>query len=130
MAFWMDPFLLFLCGLAAALLRKKLFFNSTRFVPLVSALVLLLFWTVSIGMFCNLGFLRWAWEGCGARSGTEWMVNGGLLSLVEPGSSYSALSGEGMFLSIFMFALYPLYLWLGVRAGERLFRGPLETRPS
>jgi hypothetical protein len=58
------------------------------------------------------------------------MVNGGLLSLVEPGSSYSALSGEGMFLSIFMFALYPLYLWLGVRAGERLFRGPLETRPS
>ncbi|MEM2865996.1 MAG: hypothetical protein QXM46_02775 [Candidatus Hadarchaeales archaeon] len=130
MAFWMDPFLLFLCGLAVSLVRKKLFFNSRLFVPLLSSLVILLFWVVSVGMFCNLGFLEWAWKGCGARSGTEWMINGGILSLVEPGSSFNTLSPEGMFLSIFMFALYPLYLWLGVRVGERIFRTPLESRPS
>ncbi|TDA32051.1 MAG: hypothetical protein DSO02_05870 [Hadesarchaea archaeon] len=127
MAFWMDPFLLFLCGLAVALVRKKLFFNSRLFTPLLFVLVILLFWVVSIGMFCNLNFLKWAWKGCGAQSGTEWMINGGIFSLVSPGSSFQTLSPEGMFLSIFMFVLYPLYLWLGIRAGERLFKTPLES---
>lgn len=127
MAFWMDPLLLFLSGMAIVLVKKKLFFNSTRFIPIVSAAVMVLFWVVSISMFCNLEIARSAWEVCGAESGTEWMLNGGILNVVEAGATFSTLSPELMFVCIFMFVVYPIYLWLGLLVGNKIFKTPLGT---
>ncbi len=72
------------------------------------------FLITSISLYLNLGWTRWIWELCRARSGRDWMVNSGVLSIDE-----TRIGPRGHVLSALIFATYPLWLWLGLRAGRR-----------
>lgn len=121
MAFWMDPLLLIGAGLIVARIGKKWMYNSTSFIPTVSAVVLFLFYFVSVGMFCNLSIVEPAWKALGCGSGTEYMVNGFIFDFVSPGAPWTSLSSWAMFFCIIMFVLYPFWLWSGIALGRRAF---------
>lgn len=121
MAFWMDPILLIIAGLAVSWVSRKWFKQVKQFTLIASAMVLFVFFFVSIGLFVNLEILQGAWESLGAASGTEYMINGIILPIASTGTSWTNLSPWAMFSSIFLFVLYPFWLWLGIIAEKKLF---------
>ncbi len=121
MAFWMDPLLLIASGVIIAYIAKKWMYNSDTFVPCISALLLAVFFFISVGLFCNIGMLESTWELMGAESGTEYMVNGIIFNIVAPGAYWGDISGWGMFACIIMFVLYPFWLWAGIVLGRKMF---------
>lgn len=132
--FWLDPFLLLGCGLGTALLAKHVFYKERFvdqvFVPGATVLVMIVFWGVAIGMFCNLQMpiANLFYRTCGAQTGTEFMVNGGLFHAVKPGATLKDLSNGLMFWCIFMFVIYPLWFWVGLVLGRLLVgRNPRQT---
>ncbi len=121
MAFWMDPALLIVAGLVVSWVSRKWFNKSKKFTLAASGFVLFVFFFVSIGLFVNLSVLQGAWQSLGAESGTEYMINGIILPLVSSGTSWTTLSSSVMFLSIFLFVLYPFWYWLGMISEEKFF---------
>lgn len=127
--FWIDPFLLIAAGVFIAILAKRVFYEEKEaaWVYGSSAVILFVFLFVSIGMFCDLRIMgRFAQpfydmlEGQGA-TGTAFMVNGGLLHILPKNATLADVPHGLMFTCIFMFVLYPAYLWLGVVLGRLLF---------
>ncbi len=127
--FWIDPLLLLGSGLLIALIAKRKFYKETQslWVPAFSGAVLAGFLFVSIGMFADLPLLRGLLqpvydlvEGPGA-SGTAVMLNGGLWRIIPRTAGTAAVPPGWMLASVFMFVLYPAYLWVGVVLGRLLF---------
>lgn len=76
--------------------------------------VLAVFLVTSISLYFDLGWTKWLWKLCRARSGRDWMLNSGVLRLdyEEVGTGTHAAAAA-------LFALYPLWIHLGRRAGAR-----------
>lgn len=129
MAFWMDPILLIVIGIAVAYISKKWLYNIRFFVPLISVLALFVFLLVSVGLFFNLSMWESTWIMLGSESGTEYMVNGIILNLVQPGVSWTDLSAWAMFTATILFILYPFIYWGGLAIGWKVFgEYPWEPR--
>lgn len=136
--FWIDPIMLFVCGIVIALIAKYLFYEGPREAAWIygaSFVVIFVFWFVAIAMFCNfdreIGFAGITLntftqkfydmiEGPGA-SGTAFMLNGGIWDILPKDATLADVPPGWMFLCIWMFALYPVYLWFGIMLGRLLF---------
>ena len=79
----------------------------------VAAATIGVFLITSISLYLNLGWTRWIWEACRARSGRDWMINSGVLRIDE-----TKVGTRGHVVSALIFATYPLWLRLGMRAGR------------
>lgn len=129
-SFFLDPGLLILSGclivwVTVRILYKK--FGRRKFIPLFSFITIMVFYIISIGLYFNASWLSGFVNFCSwlplfgeARSGYDWMINSGVFSLTEqidPNNSpfYVHL------LAGFLYTLYPLWLYLGVRLGYILF---------
>ena len=81
--------------------------------PAFGAATIAVFWGVSIPLYLNQAWTRPLWRACRARSGRDWMLNSGVLRIEHEraGTATHAVSA-------LIFATYPLWLWLGWRAGR------------
>lgn len=121
MAFWMDPFIMLACGIVIAYLAKRWFHRHPHFVYVAGALTMLVTYIIAGGLFVNWSLLEPIWTFLGADSGTEFMIDGIILPIAEPGMTYTDLGPLGMGLSIVIFAVYPAFLALGVVLGRLLY---------
>ena len=80
----------------------------------VAAGTMAVFWGVSIPLYLNQRWTRPIWRACRASSGRDWTINSGVLK-VDP----DHVSRRGHAISAAILATYPLWLWLGVRHGQR-----------
>jgi hypothetical protein len=120
MAFWMDPLLLLTIGAAIAWFSKVTADGSNLVVYGAEILTLALTYLVSVGLFLNLSVFAPIWRLLGAETGTAFIINGLALGLVAPGTVWTALGAPVMFVAIVLFALYPVWLRLGVILGRVL----------
>lgn len=118
MAFWMDPFIMLACGIAIAAIAKRWLAHNPHFVPLAFGLTMLVTYVIAVGLFVNAAVLEPIWTLLGADTGTEFMINGIVLSIAEPGLVWQELSARGMFLSVLIFVTYPVFLALGIVTGR------------
>ncbi|MDZ7731324.1 MAG: hypothetical protein U5K37_10990 [Natrialbaceae archaeon] len=121
MAFWMDPFIMLGCGMAIAVVTKYVFGGNGHAVLGLGFLTMLITYGIAIGLFVNASMLEPIWRFLGAETGTEFMLNGIVFSIAEPGLVYTDLGGTAMFLAIFIFTTYPVYLIAGIGLGRLLF---------
>ncbi|MFH1539884.1 MAG: hypothetical protein ABIH66_13105, partial [bacterium] len=64
----------------------------------------------------DLPWIEWMWRMCGAESGRDWMINSGVFNF-----DYKNVSEAGHLFCGFMFALYPLWLYVGLHLGRFIF---------
>ena len=125
MSFMMDPLLLLGMGIAGAVLSAKRLHKNFWFIYIFSALVLALFYGISVSLYVNMDFVRPMWEMMGAKSGLDWMLNSGVLHL---NYSWPITDPKILGASILLFCTYPFWLYLGVFLGYMLFgRNPRQT---
>ncbi len=107
MSFLIDAPWLYANGRALAKLAPE------SSAPALGAATIAGFWGVSIPLYLNQPWTRPLWRACRARSGRDWMLNSGVLRLEHEraGTATHAVSA-------LIFASYPLWLWLGWRAGQ------------
>lgn len=118
-SFLLDPFLLIIAGIIVAYITAqfaKNFFSRRKIIWTLGIVVMAIFWGVSVSLYFNAPFLSWVWKMLGARSGTDWMLNSGVFNF-----KFVNLSATTNLISGFFFALYPLWLILGVKFGTILF---------
>lgn len=72
------------------------------------------FVTVSLALYANAPGMGRIWRPFGSRSGREFMLTSGLGRIDE-----RSLDARHHLAAISLFALYPLWLWLGRRAVRR-----------
>lgn len=116
-SFLLDPFLLFIIGLMLTWVEVRMFLKrGTSYLMPLSFLTLFLFWSISISLFFNLSWVHWIARLCHAQNGRDWMLNSGVFhfNIESPSELTLVISG-------FLFALYPLWLWLGIQCGYILF---------
>ncbi|MEW5945847.1 MAG: hypothetical protein AB1742_06575 [bacterium] len=116
-SFLLDPFLLYASGVAlVGVSSRALKWRWKWFLPAACAAVMAIFWVCSVSLYFDLPWIEWMWRMCGAESGRDWMINSGVFNF-----DYGNVSEAGHLLCGFMFALYPLWLKLGVDGGKVLF---------
>jgi hypothetical protein len=109
-SFLIDPPLLYASGRAYAELTP----DDPALDPLVGAATMAVFWGVSVSLYLNRRWTKPIWWLCRARSGRDWMLNSGVLKLDvdRAGPPTHAISAA-------LFASYPVWLAMGMRAGRR-----------
>ncbi|MEM2637040.1 MAG: hypothetical protein QXL15_01690 [Candidatus Korarchaeota archaeon] len=132
MSFLLDPFLLVGIGIIIAwIAKRKIFYaKDSFFVHGMSLAVLILFYAISISLYCNLEWVQFMLPlvralGMNARDTHDFMINSGILNIPNswPETDPYLLAG-----SIAMFVTYPFFMWLGVVIGRILFgRTPDST---
>lgn len=112
MSFLIDPPWLYANGRAYAAVAPEA--AQGRTAAALGAATIAGFWAVSVSLYLDRPWTRPIWKACRARSGRDWMLNSGVLSLEHrrPGRATHFVSG-------LLFASYPLWLWLGWREGRR-----------
>jgi hypothetical protein len=80
----------------------------------LSRATLAVFLVTSISLYFDRGWTRPIWRLCRARSGRDWMLNSGVLSM-DPDRAGRRTHA----ISALLFATYPAWLWLGLRDGAR-----------
>lgn len=120
MAFWMDPFLLVGIGALIAWLGKITYEGNPFVVHGAQLLTIAISYLFAIGFFLNLSVLAPVWRLLGAETGTEFMINGFVFGLVPAGTTWTEIGTAGMFVAILLFALYPVWLKLGIVIGRIL----------
>lgn len=121
MAFWMDPFLLVGIGALIAWLGKTTHEGNPFVIRGAQILMVAISYLFAIGIFLNLSILAPVWRVLGAETGTEFMINGLVFRLVPAGTTWTDIGAAGMFVAILLFALYPVWLKLGIVLGRILF---------
>jgi hypothetical protein len=81
--------------------------------PLATATAIV-FLGVSVSLYLDRPWTRPIWRLCRARSGRDWMLNSGLLRIDARRAGVRTHLVAGA-----IFATYPLWLWLGLRAARR-----------
>jgi hypothetical protein len=81
--------------------------------PLATATVVT-FLAVSISLYLERPWTRPIWRMCRARSGRDWMLNSGLMHIDARRAGLRT-----HIVAAAIFATYPLWLWLGLRADRR-----------
>ena len=109
MSFLIDPPWLYANGHAFAAITQERWTAAALGAATIGA-----FWAVSISLYANRRWTRPIWEACGADDGRDWMLNSGVFRFdhAHAGPVTHATSAA-------LFATYPLWLWLGWRAGRR-----------
>jgi membrane-associated HD superfamily phosphohydrolase len=120
MAFWMDPLLLLGLGALIAWVAKVRFDGSAYAIYALELLAMAATYAISIGLFLNLRAVRPLAALLGVESGTAFMINGYVLGLVDPATTWTQLDTSAMFVAILLFAAYPLWLRLGLVLGRLL----------
>ena len=118
-SFLIDPFLLIIAGLIIAYVAArsaKNFFSRKKIIRILDFITLIIFWGVSFSLYFNLSIFSWIWNMVGAQSGRDWMLNSGVFHFQFTNQSMTTNLIAG-----FIFALYPLWLILGVKIGTILF---------
>lgn len=107
MSFLIDPPLLYASGRTAAALPPER-------AAAVTAATAVVFLATSISLYLNRPWTRPIWKLCRAQDGRDWMLNSGLFRFehARPAARTHAVSAG-------IFATYPVWLWLGYRAGRR-----------
>jgi hypothetical protein len=121
-SFLIDPFLLFADGLVLALLWERVWRGRySRALPLgVAALILVVFYSVSISLFFDLAWVDGFARACGAATGRDWMLNSGVFHF-----DYAAPPSTGVKLfAAACFASYIGWLALGAQVGSRIWARP------
>jgi len=143
MSFLIDPFLMFGFGILIALIGKKYYKEDSFLKPGLGILVLLVTFTLSISLFCELnsaqhglmgiineGFfnaIRFLWAGYYQvfpnASSCEFMFSSGIVALRPPFDNFAGLANNTVFVfaGIVMFLLYPVWLYLGSKVGVAMF---------
>jgi len=118
MSFLLDPFLLIAFGAVTVWLYNRLLYRLTRHAKkTLAAITLLIFWVVSVSLYLNLGWFDWIWQWTGwAINSRDFMINSGLFHL-----EYVNTVGLIDAIAIFLFILYPLWLYCGIFIGYILF---------
>jgi hypothetical protein len=81
--------------------------------PLAAATAVV-FLGVSVSLYLDRPWTRPIWRLCRARSGRDWMLNSGLLRIDARRAGFRT-----HLVAAAIFATYPLWLWLGLRAERR-----------
>ena len=71
------------------------------------------FWGTSVSLYLDRPWTAPIWRACRARSGRDWMLNSGVLTL-----EHERVGIATHLVSAALFASYPLWLWLGHRHGR------------
>jgi len=121
MAFWMDPFILLALGVVIAWLAKRLAPGNPHVTLTLGLLTMVVTYVIAIGLFVNLSVFEPIWTLMGADAGTEFMLNGVVLPIAESGVTWQDLSNLELFVSIFIFTVYPIFLAIGIGLGRVLF---------
>lgn len=112
MSFLIDPPWLYANGRAYAAAAPEAAQGKTA--AALGAATIAGFWAVSISLYLDRQWTRPIWKACRARSGRDWMLNSGVLRLEHRRPDKATHT-----VSALLFASYPLWLWLGWRAGRR-----------
>ena len=118
MSFLLDPFLLILCGTVVVWLRnRRLYRISQQATKILGIVTVLLFWVVAGSLYLNMGWFDWMWQWTGrAANGRDFMINSCIFQF-----EYLSTAGLIDFIALFLFLLYPLWLYLGILLGYLLF---------
>ena len=118
MSFLLDPFLLILCGAVIVWLRNRWLYRISRHATkILGGVTVLLFWLVAGSLYLNLGWFDWIWQWTGrAVNGRDFMINSCVFQF-----EYLSTVGLIDFIALFLFLLYPLWLYLGILLGYLLF---------
>lgn len=126
-SFLIDPFLLVALGALIVYVSVKPLaerFKARTFVVVLYAATLAIFYVCSISLYLDLAWIAWMWKLCGAESGLDFMLNSGVLHF-----DYTAPTVLTHVIAVVLFALYPLWLYLGICLGRRMWdTGTRETR--
>src|SRR5947209_17611123 len=98
MSFLLDPPLLYASGAAYGRTQGRG----------AAAVTVAAFWSTSVALYLDRPWTRPLWRAFGSRSGRDFMVNSGLLRF-DSGRAGARTHA----LAAFLFALYPLWFWLG-----------------
>lgn len=109
MSFLIDPPWLYANGRAIAAVTED--DETARKLGVATMAV---FWGVSIPLYLNQGWTERIWRACRATSGRDWMLNSGVFRF-----DHERPSDTTHKVSAAIFATYPLWLYLGYRAGRR-----------
>jgi hypothetical protein len=109
MSFLIDPPWLYASGRALGQLMPE----ETPASRAASRATLGAFMVTSLSLYANLRWTRWIWRLCRADDGRDWMLNSGVLRL-----DHKRVSRRTHTISALIFTTYPLWLWLGERAGR------------
>ena len=118
MSFLLDPFLLILCGAVTVWLRNRWLYRISRHATKILGVVtVLLFWVIAGSLYLNLGWFDWIWQWTlRAVNGRDFMINSCVFQF-----EYLSTAGLIDFIALFLFLLYPLWLYLGILLGYLLF---------
>ncbi len=118
MSFLLDPFLLVFCGLVIVLLYNQWLYRLTRHArKFLGILAVILFWVVAGSLYLNLGWFDWMWLWSGrAVTGRDFMINSGIFHF-----EYVNTTGLIDLVALFLFLLYPVWLYAGIFIGFLVF---------
>lgn len=124
MSFLLDPPLLFATGVGIGALAPD---DTSATIAEVGTMGL--FWSVSVSLWQDRDWLRWAPPLLGAESGRAFMLNSGDLNFGVPLAFDPGKRSRGRdAVAACIFATYPLWLHLGRRAGGRIRSVVLSRR--
>jgi hypothetical protein len=118
MSFLIDPFLLVVCGAIIVWLRNRWLYRLTpQATKILGSLTVVLFWVIAGSLYLNIGWFDWMWLWTGrAVTGRDFMINSCVF-----GFEYTSTAGLIDAVAVFLFALYPVWLYCGVFLGYLLF---------
>jgi hypothetical protein len=112
MSFLLDPPLLYASG--AAYGQRAPEAAQGRLAVGAGAAAVAAFWTTSVALYLERPWTGPLWRAFRSRSGRDFMLNSGLLRLD------TRRAGAGTHaLATLLFALYPVWFWLGWRRARR-----------
>jgi len=117
MSYFLDVFGLIAIGIVLALLSKKWYKKDSFLLYTTSLGILLLFYSVSIGFFCELPFLDIFAE----ESSCRFMYSSGIFDVPFQNLQELITYPAYLYLGIVMFILYPAFLYIGTQTGYALF---------
>ncbi len=118
-SFLIDPFLLIMLGSLIVYASVRFLYKRSKyrgFIFFLSLITLAIFYICSVSLYLDLPWIGWMWRMCGAETGRDWMLNSGVFHL-----NYTTPAVHTHLIAGFLFTLYPLWLYLGIRLGYILF---------
>lgn len=127
MSLLLSPLILYILGMGLARISKarRVWRKHSRFVPYMSALLLVGYFLLTISLFVDLTWVQGLVARLPGETGTDWMINSGFMTF---DASWPIEDQALMFVIIAVFASFPLWFYLGVMSGFWLFgRSPRQT---
>lgn len=132
MSFLLDPFLLILSGIAEVGLCKKILCkesNTRKVLFWLSLAIIVIFWSIAGALYLDIINM----PGLGEYGyGNHFMWNSGveiigLMPFIDTSTpTYANPIGLLNILAVFLFLIYPLWLYFGVKLGFMLFNKKIE----